>query len=124
MNDTEAINSGSIDILIDECVKASRLLGGDQSLVLHGGGNTSVKAPFLDITGAVIDALYVKGSGWDLASIEAPGFAPLPLERMHALLELEQLSDADMMRELSAARLDPSAPQPSVEALLHALRIR
>jgi rhamnose utilization protein RhaD (predicted bifunctional aldolase and dehydrogenase)/NAD(P)-dependent dehydrogenase (short-subunit alcohol dehydrogenase family) len=120
VNDAEPNNSGSIDILIDECVKASRLLGGDQSLVLHGGGNTSVKAPFLDITGAVIDALYVKGSGWDLASIEAPGFAPLPLQRMHALLELEQLSDADMMRELSAARLDPVAPQPSVEALLHA----
>ncbi len=120
MSDTEPGKSRSIDLLIEECVRVSRLMGGDQSLVLHGGGNTSVKAPFLDITGTVIDALYVKGSGWDLASMEAPGFAPLPLQRMHALLELEQLSDADMMRELSAARLDPAAPQPSVEALLHA----
>ncbi len=105
---------------LDECVHASRLLGGDPSLVLHGGGNTSVKAAWNDITGEVVDALYVKGSGWDLATIERAGFAPLPLARMRALLSLEQLSDPDMMRELSAARLDPAAPQPSVEALLHA----
>jgi len=88
--------------------------------VLHGGGNTSVKAPWVDITGEVVDALYVKGSGWDLATIERAGFAPLPLARLHALLHLESLSDPDMVRELSAARLDPAAPQPSVEALLHA----
>ena len=105
---------------LDECVHASRLLGSDPSLVLHGGGNTSVKAPWNDITGEVVEALYVKGSGWDLATIERAGFAPLPLARMRALLSLEQLSDPDMMRELSAARLDPAAPQPSVEALLHA----
>ena len=120
MSEAERAAAGETERLIDECVKASRRLGADQSLVLHGGGNTSVKARFADITGAAIDALYVKGSGWDLATIEAPGFAPLPLERMHALLELEQLSDSDMMRELSAARLHPDAPQPSVEALLHA----
>ena len=102
------------------CVYGSRLLGADPRLVLHGGGNTSVKAPFEDITGRTIDALYVKGSGWDLATIEAPGFTPLPLDRLHDLLALETLSDPDMMRELSAARLDPAAPQPSVETLLHA----
>ena len=102
------------------CVYGSRLLGGDPYLVLHGGGNTSVKAPFRDITGGAIDALYVKGSGWDLAGIEAPGFTPLPIDRLHDLLALDRLSDPDMMRELSAARLDPAAPQPSVETLLHA----
>lgn len=102
------------------CVYGSRLLGADPYLVLHGGGNTSIKAPFEDITGRSIDALYVKGSGWDLATIEAPGFTPLPLDRLHDLLALERLSDPDMMRELSAARLDPDAPQPSVETLLHA----
>jgi rhamnose utilization protein RhaD (predicted bifunctional aldolase and dehydrogenase)/NAD(P)-dependent dehydrogenase (short-subunit alcohol dehydrogenase family) len=105
---------------IDELVLASRLLGADPSLVLHGGGNTSVKAPWRDITGADVDAIYVKGSGWDLATIERAGFAPLPLARLHALTDLDVLSDPDMMRELSAARLDPAAPQPSVEALLHA----
>ena len=102
------------------CVYGSRLLGSDPFLVLHGGGNTSVKAPFRDITGRTIDALYVKGSGWDLATIEAPGFTPLPIDRLQDLLSLDRLSDPDMMRELSAARLDPAAPQPSVETLLHA----
>src|SRR5690606_31404626 len=86
----------------------------------HGGGNTSVKAPFLDITGIEIDALYVKGSGWDLGSIEAAGFTPLRVSRLHELLSLDVLSDPDMMRELSAAKLDPGAPAPSVESLLHA----
>lgn len=105
---------------LGECVYGSRLLGSDPFLVLHGGGNTSVKAPFRDITGRTIDALYVKGSGWDLATIEAPGFTPLPIDRLHDLLALDRLSDPDMMRELSAARLDPAAPQPSVETLLHA----
>jgi rhamnose utilization protein RhaD (predicted bifunctional aldolase and dehydrogenase)/NAD(P)-dependent dehydrogenase (short-subunit alcohol dehydrogenase family) len=105
---------------LDECVHATRLIGGDPSLVLHGGGNSSVKAPFDDITGRSIDALHVKGSGWDMGTIEAAGFAPLPLGRLHELLELAELSDADMMRELAAARLDPAAPNPSVETLLHA----
>ena len=115
--DTEA---ASFDGPLAGCVYGSRLLGADPYLVLHGGGNTSVKAPFEDITGRVIDSLYVKGSGWDLATIEAPGFTPLPLDRLQELLALDQLSDPDMMRELSAARLDPAAPQPSVETLLHA----
>ncbi|MDE0139248.1 MAG: bifunctional aldolase/short-chain dehydrogenase [bacterium] len=105
---------------LGECVYGSRLLGSDPFLVLHGGGNTSVKASFRDITGRTVDALYVKGSGWDLATIEAPGFTPLPIGRLHDLLALDRLSDPDMMRELSAARLDPAAPQPSVETLLHA----
>ncbi|MCQ3803534.1 MAG: class II aldolase/adducin family protein [bacterium] len=104
-----------------ECVYGSRLIGSDPSMVLHGGGNSSVKAPFEDITGARVETLWVKGSGWDMASIEEGGFAPLPLQRLHRLLELASLSDTDMMRELSAARLDPAAPQPSVESLLHAL---
>jgi rhamnose utilization protein RhaD (predicted bifunctional aldolase and dehydrogenase)/NAD(P)-dependent dehydrogenase (short-subunit alcohol dehydrogenase family) len=106
--------------VLGECVYGSRLIGADPSLVLHGGGNTSVKAPFEDITGATVDALYVKGSGWDLGSIEAPGFPPLRLSRLQELLELETLSDPDMMRELAAAKLDPDAPAPSVESLLHA----
>ncbi|HEX2154778.1 MAG TPA: bifunctional aldolase/short-chain dehydrogenase [Acidimicrobiia bacterium] len=103
-----------------ECVYGSRLIGSDPSLVLHGGGNTSVKGPYRDITGSEIDALYVKGSGWDLATIEAEGFTALRRERLSELLALPSLSDADMMRELLAARLDPEAPAPSVESLLHA----
>ena len=99
---------------LGRCVYGSRLLGANPHLVLHGGGNTSIKSPFGDITGRSIEALYVKGSGWDLATIEVPGFTALPLDRLHELLALERLSDPDMMRELSAARLDPAAPQPSV----------
>ncbi|MGI9016842.1 MAG: bifunctional aldolase/short-chain dehydrogenase [Euzebya sp.] len=102
------------------CVYCSRLIGSDPSLVLHGGGNSSVKAPFHDITGHDIDAVYVKGSGWDMADIQGAGFAPLRLDRLLQLLELAQLSDSDMARELAAAKLDPAAPNPSVESLLHA----
>ena len=106
---------------LDACVHGSQLLGSDPALVLHGGGNTSVKQPFHDLTGQEIDALYVKGSGWDLATIERAGFAPLRHSRLLELLGLDSLSDMDMMRELSAASLDPAAPAPSVETLLHAL---
>ncbi len=105
---------------LGECVHGSRLLGSDPALVLHGGGNTSVKHHVDDITGRRIDALYVKGSGWDLATIEAEGFTALPLDRLRELVGLEALSDAEMMRELGAARFDPAAPAPSVETLLHA----
>lgn len=105
---------------VDECVYGSQLLGSDPSLVLHGGGNTSVKTPYRDITGREIEALLIKGSGWDLATIKRQGFAAIPIARLLELLQLEALSDRDMMRELSAARLDPAMPQPSVEALLHA----
>jgi len=102
-------------------VYGSRLLGAESSLVLHGGGNTSVKSTVDDIIGTPVDVLHVKGSGWDLATIERAGFTALRLDRLHALLRLERLSDARMMNELRCARLDASAPDPSVESLLHAL---
>jgi rhamnose utilization protein RhaD (predicted bifunctional aldolase and dehydrogenase)/NAD(P)-dependent dehydrogenase (short-subunit alcohol dehydrogenase family) len=106
---------------LEQCVQASRLLGADPSLVLRGGGNSSVKTGWADVTGRTIEAIFVKGSGRDMATIAADGFAPLRLGRLRELLELEALTDSEMMRELGAARLDPAAPQPSVEALLHAL---
>ena len=92
-----------------QCVYGSRLLGGEPELVLHGGGNTSVKTMFTDITGEQVETLYVKGSGWDLANIEAAGFAPLRLDRLRALLRLERLSDTEMMNELRVASLDSAA---------------
>jgi len=112
--------AGDCATALDECVYGSRLLGGDPDLVLHGGGNTSVKAPWIDVTGREIPALYVKGSGWDLATIEPQGFTPLPLDRLIELAELQELSDPDMVAALAAAKLDPKAPQPSIETLLHA----
>lgn len=102
-------------------VYSSQLLGADSNLVLHGGGNTSVKAPFLNVFGDAIPALYVKGSGWDLRTIEVPGFPPVDLAYLQRLGQLQHLSDTDMMRELRLALLDPKGPTPSVEAILHAL---
>jgi rhamnose utilization protein RhaD (predicted bifunctional aldolase and dehydrogenase)/NAD(P)-dependent dehydrogenase (short-subunit alcohol dehydrogenase family) len=117
-NDEEA---GRHPGVLDECAYGSRLLGSDSNLVLHGGGNTSVKATKVDVIGRAVPVLYVKGSGWDLASIEPAGFAPLRLDRLRELLEVHRLSDAQMMNELRCALLDAKAPDPSVESLLHAL---
>lgn len=102
-------------------VYTSRLLGSDPDLVLHGGGNTSLKEPRLDVFGDAIDTLYVKGSGWDLKTIEAAGFPPVDRAQLLRLGELDSLSDTQMMSELRRALLDPTAPTPSVEAILHAL---
>jgi rhamnose utilization protein RhaD (predicted bifunctional aldolase and dehydrogenase)/NAD(P)-dependent dehydrogenase (short-subunit alcohol dehydrogenase family) len=105
---------------LGECVYGSRLLGAEASLVLHGGGNTSVKAEQSDIHGDPVDVLYVKGSGWDLATIEPQGFAPLRLEAVKRLAELPALTDTEMVNQLRLNLLDASAPNPSVEAILHA----
>lgn len=102
-------------------VYSSRLLGGDPALVLHGGGNTSVKATAPDIFGDQIDLLYVKGSGWDLGTIEKPGFAPVRLDVARRLADFATLSDGDMVKTLRSALLDPGAPTPSVETILHAI---
>jgi rhamnose utilization protein RhaD (predicted bifunctional aldolase and dehydrogenase)/NAD(P)-dependent dehydrogenase (short-subunit alcohol dehydrogenase family) len=99
----------------------SRLLGQEPGLVQHGGGNTSVKSTRQNLFGENEDILYVKGSGWDLATIEPQGFAPVKMEALLKLSRLETLSDADMVREQKSAMIDPSAPNPSVEAILHAL---
>ncbi|HSG13170.1 MAG TPA: bifunctional aldolase/short-chain dehydrogenase [Gaiellaceae bacterium] len=106
--------------LLEQRVYTSRLLGRDPSLVLHGGGNTSVKVTEPDLFGEPVDLLYVKGSGWDLATIEEKGFAPVKLGKLLRLAELEALPDLEMARQLRAATVDPAAPMPSVEAILHA----
>jgi rhamnose utilization protein RhaD (predicted bifunctional aldolase and dehydrogenase)/NAD(P)-dependent dehydrogenase (short-subunit alcohol dehydrogenase family) len=102
-------------------VYSSRLLGSEPALVLHGGGNTSVKATATDPFGAVHETLYVKGSGWDLATIEPQGFAPVRLDLLRRLAELPSLADSALVRAQRSALLDPGAPDPSVEAVLHAI---
>ncbi len=102
-------------------VYTSRLLGKDPSLVLHGGGNTSVKVREKNLFGEEIDLLYVKGSGWDLATIEKEGFAPVRMDTLLKMAELESLSDTDMVTNQKAAMTNPNAPTPSIEAILHAL---
>ena len=102
-------------------VYTSRLLGQDSSLVLHGGGNTSVKITETNIVGEQEEVLYVKGSGWDLASIEEAGFSPVRMAHMVKLSKLESLSDPEMVNELKTQLTDSSAPAPSVETILHAI---
>ncbi|HHS92676.1 MAG TPA: oxidoreductase, partial [Campylobacterales bacterium] len=112
-NDEEAKNYSS-DLALR--VYSSNLLGRSDELVLHGGGNTSVKS--------VVDGeeiLYVKGSGWDLVSIKEEGFAPVKMATLLEMAALDELSDTDMVSGQKAAMIDKSAPNPSVEAILHAL---
>ncbi len=99
---------------------STRLLGRDPALVLHGGGNTSLKARARDLTGAEIDVLYVKGSGSNMATMEPAGFPAVRLEPLQTLRTRETLSDDDFVRVQHGFRLDPLAPVPSVEMLLHA----
>lgn len=101
-------------------VYTSRLLGRDPSLVLHGGGNTSVKICEKNLLGEAEDILYVKGSGWDLATIEAAGFAPVRMRHLLGLAKLPSLSDPQMVNELKTQMTRASAPAPSVETILHA----
>lgn len=102
-------------------VYTSRLLGRDPSLVMHGGGNTSVKSTYVNLFGREEDLLYVKGSGWDLETIQAQGFSPTRMKPLLELATLETLTDVQMANELRVAMIDAGAPSPSVEAILHAI---
>jgi rhamnose utilization protein RhaD (predicted bifunctional aldolase and dehydrogenase) len=93
-------------------VYTSQLLGRDMDLVLHGGGNTSVK---------IDDKLYVKGSGWNLDTIEEPGFPGVDLQTLMEMAKLDHLSDTDMVAQQREALEDKSSPNPSIEAILHAI---
>ena len=92
----------------------------NQNLVLHGGGNTSVKSKAKLITGETIDVLCVKGSGWDLATIEPAGHPALDLEALRKLRKLKTLKDEDMVNFQRTHMLDSTGPNPSIETLLHA----
>ncbi|MDP2653085.1 MAG: bifunctional aldolase/short-chain dehydrogenase [Candidatus Omnitrophota bacterium] len=118
-NDQEAAGFKSDPLKLR--VYTSRLLGREPDLVLHGGGNTSVKVRETNAFGEEEELLYVKGSGWDLASIEAGGFAPVKMDALLKMARLKELSDAKMVSLQRAAMTDPSAPNPSVEAILHAI---
>jgi rhamnose utilization protein RhaD (predicted bifunctional aldolase and dehydrogenase)/NAD(P)-dependent dehydrogenase (short-subunit alcohol dehydrogenase family) len=101
-------------------IYTSRLLGGDPRLVLHGGGNTSLKGSHRNVLGEEVPALFVKASGFDLASIEPEGMPPVDLAWLRRLRALEVLSDAAMVNELRTHLFDHRAPTPSIEALVHA----
>lgn len=101
-------------------VYTSRLLGQDSSLVLHGGGNTSVKITEKNLVNLEEEILYVKGSGWDLEFIEKAGFSPVRMRHMLNLAKLDALSDPQMVNELKTQLTNSSSPSPSVETILHA----
>lgn len=98
----------------------TRLLGSDPKLVMHGGGNTSVKTTIRDRFGEAIEVICIKGSGWDMASIEPPGLPTVRLAPLRRLAALDSLTDEEMVAEQRANLIDPASPNPSVEALLHA----
>ena len=120
--DAEALTAAYADCPRELALRVytSRLFGGDPGLVLHGGGNTSVKIKQNNVVGEEIDVLFVKGSGRDLADIEPQGFAGLALDPLRKLRRLESLSDEEMENQLLINRISSRAPSPSVEALLHA----
>jgi len=106
---------------LDDLVAATRVIGGDRSLSLFGGGNSSLKTTVEDITGARVPVIYVKGSGQDMAGITADGFASLRLDQLRRLLPPVVVPDDRLLNELRCALMDASAPDPSVETLVHVL---
>jgi rhamnose utilization protein RhaD (predicted bifunctional aldolase and dehydrogenase)/NAD(P)-dependent dehydrogenase (short-subunit alcohol dehydrogenase family) len=106
---------------LEQRVYSSRLLGRDATLVLHGGGNTSVKVKERNVLGEEEAILYVKGSGWDLETIEVKGFAPVRMAHLLELAKVDALSDPQMVNELATQVTRAGAPAPSVETILHAV---
>lgn len=101
-------------------VYTTRLLGSDPRLVLHGGGNTSVKTMAKDMLGADVEVIHIKGSGWDMGAIEPAGLPAVRLAELRRLRALAKLSDEDMVNFQRVNLLDSKSPNPSVETLLHA----
>ena len=102
------------------CVYVTRLIGRNPDLVLHGGGNTSVKTTSDDMYGDEEAVLCVKGSGWDMAEILPAGLPPVRLPPLQKLQSLESVSDEDMVNCVRSNLLDSASPTPSVETLSHA----
>jgi rhamnose utilization protein RhaD (predicted bifunctional aldolase and dehydrogenase)/NAD(P)-dependent dehydrogenase (short-subunit alcohol dehydrogenase family) len=98
----------------------SRLIGREKELVLHGGGNSSVKGTFINVLGKKIPVIYVKASGQDLSNIEPEGHTGIDLDYLRQLQSLKKLSDEDMVNELLTHRFNAEDRTPSIETLMHA----
>ncbi len=105
---------------LGQVLLASHLLGSDRAVANFGGGNTSAKGTTTDHVGRTIPAMWVKGSGSDLATMQAKDFTPLRLEETLPLLERDEMSDEEMVAHLARCQIDPAAPRSSIETLLHA----
>jgi len=114
-NTDEAGRLSGLDLL----VHASRLIGSETSLVVWGGGNTSIKTSERDHRGREVPVLRVKGSGSDLKSVEAKDFPGVRMEDIRALLDRQEMGDQEMVSYLARALQDPGGPRPSIETLLH-----
>ncbi len=111
---------GGIGVDLALRIYSTQLLGRDAKLVMHGGGNTSLKTREHDLAGEELAVLRVKGSGWDMGAIEPAGFPAVRLEPLHRLRIRADLDDDEFARVQRAYLIDPQAPSPSVEMLLHA----
>ncbi|WP_393971993.1 bifunctional aldolase/short-chain dehydrogenase [Oxyplasma meridianum] len=105
---------------LDERVYSSHLLGSVPDLVLHGGGNTSIKREEILHTGKKAAVLRVKGSGWDLATIKREGFTGIRMDDLLAAKDILEMTDQEMVDYMKKSMVDPSEPSPSVETFLHA----
>src|SRR5881397_3256735 len=115
-SDVETRDLSELDVL----VYASRLIGVETSLVVWGGGNTSIKTSERDHRNRPVDVLRVKGSGSDLKSIQHKDFPGVRMEDVRALLERDEMSDEEMVAYLGRTLMEPDSPRPSIETLLHA----
>jgi rhamnulose-1-phosphate aldolase/alcohol dehydrogenase len=113
-------SAGQVQSGLDELVYRSHLLGADRSVANWGGGNTSVKTIETDFRGRPIEVMWVKGSGSDLATMQARHFTGLRLEDVRPLLERDEMSDEEMVAYLAHCMIDSKHPRPSIETLLHA----
>ena len=118
---TELYKSQGINEDIAIRTYTTRILGSDPQLVLHGGGNTSVKTSVVDALGDTYSVLCVKGSGWDMGVIEPAGLPAVQLAPLSALADLKDLSDENLVASQRRMLIDPYAPNPSIEAVLHAI---
>src|SRR5215472_9283008 len=114
-NDAAAAALSGVDLL----VYASRLIGAETSLVVWGGGNTSIKTSERDHRNRPVDVLRVKGSGSDLKSIQRKDFPGVRMDDIRALLERQEMDDQEMVSYLARALQEPGGPRPSIETLLH-----
>ncbi len=119
-NDWDPAGAARASSALDQVVFASHLLGGNRALANIGGGNTSAKGTAIDHVGREIPAIWVKGSGSDLATMSPRDFTPLRLDEVLALFEREAMSDEEMVAHLARCQIDPAAPRSSIETLLHA----
>ena len=108
------------DDALGQVLLASHLLGADRAVANFGGGNTSAKGKAVDHLGREVDAIWVKGSGSDLATMERADFTPLRLDEVLPLFGRDEMSDEEMVAHLARCQLDPAAPRSSIETLLHA----